>query len=90
MAKRDKRLQKLRQNPNNASFDDLRQVLESEGFALDHSTGSHSIFRIQSGDQVLRVVIPFARPIKPVYVRQAITAIDALRQSRSAEANDEN
>ncbi len=63
MTKREKRLRKLRQNPNNVSFDELRLGLEAEGFTLDHVTGSHHVFRTQSG---VKVVIPFARPVKPV------------------------
>jgi len=39
MTKRQKRLQKLRQNPKDVSFEELRQVLEDHGFVLDHATG---------------------------------------------------
>lgn len=87
MAKRDKRIQKLRQNSNNVSFDDLRRVLETEGFTLDHVSGSHHTFRAQAGLQVWTVVIPFAKPVKPVYVRQVLAAIDQLR-SEGEDAND--
>ncbi len=88
MTKREKRLQKLRQNPKNVSFDELRQILEAEGFELDHVTGSHHVFRAEANEVVLTVVIPFARPIKPVYVKQAIKAIV---QHRDATATpDEN
>jgi predicted RNA binding protein YcfA (HicA-like mRNA interferase family) len=89
MTKREKRLQKLRQNPNNVSFDELRQVLEAEGFVLDHARGSHYIFRIESGAEVLTVVIPFARPVKPVYVRQALTIIDQTRPSENRGRNED-
>jgi predicted RNA binding protein YcfA (HicA-like mRNA interferase family) len=78
MTKREKRLQKLRQNPNNVSFDELRKVLEAEGFVLDHATGSHFTFRVRSEFEIFTVVIPFARPVKPVYVRQALAVIDIL------------
>ena len=44
MSKRKKRLEKIRQNPKNVSFDDLRQLLENNDFELDHATGSHHIF----------------------------------------------
>ncbi len=80
MSKRQKRLQKLRQNPKDVSFDELRQVLQTEGFLLDHVTGSHHIFRAQIGGEVLTVVIPFARPVKPIYVKRALQEIEKLRQ----------
>jgi predicted RNA binding protein YcfA (HicA-like mRNA interferase family) len=80
MSKREKRLQKLRQNPKNVSLDEIRQVLEAEGFELDHVTGSHYIFRAEAGNEILTVVIPFRRPVKPVYVKQVLTAVEKWRQ----------
>jgi hypothetical protein len=56
----------------------LRQVLEAEGFTLDHATGSHYVFRVVLDETAYRLVIPFARPVKPVYVRQALAMIDML------------
>jgi hypothetical protein len=41
MSKRQKRLQKLRQNPRNVSLDELRQVLEDYSFWLDLIVGGH-------------------------------------------------
>ena len=90
MTKREKRLQKLRQNPNNVSFDELRLVLEAEGFVLDHATGSHHIFRFQTDDQVLKIVIPFGRPVKPIYVRQALATIDKLKPEENEADNEES
>ena len=78
MSKREKRLQKLRQNPNSVAFDDLEQVLNDAGFELDHVTGSHHVFRASVGDDVWTLVIPFARPVKPAYVRKAVAAIDEV------------
>jgi predicted RNA binding protein YcfA (HicA-like mRNA interferase family) len=86
MSKRQKQLQKLRNNPLNVPFDELRQVLESAGFELDHTTGSHHIFRQQIGAVVLRVTIPFARPVKSRYVKQALQAIDAADLARQQQA----
>jgi len=90
MSKREKRLQRLRQNPNNVIFEDLKSVLESEGFEHDHTTGSHYIFRASAGAEVFTIVIPFARPVKPVYVRKALAAIDALHKSQVDETSDDD
>ena len=89
MTKREKRLQKLRQNPKNVAFEELRQVLEDEGFTLDHATGSHHIFRRVIGERVFRVVIPYARPVKSPYVRQVLAAVDEARVLRGADVNEE-
>lgn len=90
MSKREKRIQRLRQNPNNVPFEELKSVLESEGFEHDHTTGSHYIFRATAGAEVLTIVVPFARPVKPVYVRKALAAIDAIRQSQVNETSDDD
>jgi len=90
MTKRQKRLQKLRQNPKDVSFEELRQVLEDHGFVLDHATGSHHIFRAVVEDQAFKVVIPFNRPVKPVYVRAALELIDQVNEARQAETEEEN
>jgi predicted RNA binding protein YcfA (HicA-like mRNA interferase family) len=89
MTKREKRLQKLRQNPKDVSFDELRQVLESEGFYLDHTSGSHHVFRAVVANEVFKVVVPFARPVKPIYVKQVVDAIDKLRQVKEGLRDDE-
>jgi predicted RNA binding protein YcfA (HicA-like mRNA interferase family) len=78
----------LRDNPLNVRFEALRQVLEDQGFALDHATGSHHIFRQQVGDLVVRVVIPFARPVKSRYVKQALEAITQVQQARLQQGID--
>lgn len=88
LSKREKRLQKIRQNPKNVSLEDLAKLLEDYGFWLDHVTGSHHIFRAEHGNSVWKLTIPYQKPIKIVYVRQALTAIDEIRQLQSEE--DEN
>ncbi|WP_035994640.1 type II toxin-antitoxin system HicA family toxin [Leptolyngbya sp. KIOST-1] len=44
MTKRDKLRERLKNNPANARFSDIRKLLEYEGFTLDRVTGSHHIF----------------------------------------------
>jgi predicted RNA binding protein YcfA (HicA-like mRNA interferase family) len=54
VTKREKRLQRIRQNPNNVSFKDLRALLEDHGFALERSSGSHHSFKVKiKGEFVL-------------------------------------
>jgi len=89
MSNREKRLQKLRQNQSDVTLAELSQVLTDIGFALDHVSGSHHVFRGTAGDEVLTLVIPFARPLKPGYVRQALEAIDKMQAARVEEKADE-
>lgn len=88
--KKEKRLQKLRQSQKDVSFDELRQVLEDHGFTLDHTTGSHHTFRAVVVDKAIKLVIPFNRPIKTVYVRAALDAIDELNEVKRGEDSEGN
>ena len=85
MTKREKRLQKIRQNPNNVSMDDLEQVLNDYGIYLDHATGSHHIFRYNLKGKRNALSIPYAKPIKSKYVKDVINIIDQVKE----EENDE-
>ncbi|MEQ8674485.1 MAG: type II toxin-antitoxin system HicA family toxin [Aggregatilineales bacterium] len=90
MSKREKRLQKLRQNYKNASFEDLRLVLEDFGFELLRSSGSHHTFKITINDVSRQLVVPYRRPVKSIYVTQALALIDNVIAFQEEQAKDEN
>ena len=75
----------MRNNATNVSLEDLRRALEAYSFEFDYATGSHHIFRQVIGNLVLRVNIPYARPVKSRYVKQAIAAIDQAEQARAQQ-----
>ena len=72
MDKKDKLLIKLENNPTDATFADIRKLLEEEGFSLDRITGSHHIFRKQG---VIFVVPVHKKRVKSVYVKRVIAII---------------
>ena len=72
MDKKDKLLIKLENNPTDATFADIRKLLEEEGFSLDRITGSHHIFRKQG---VIFVIPVHKKRVKSVYVKRAIAII---------------
>lgn len=79
MTKKEKRLARIRQNPKNVSFNELRQVLEDYGFVMKRSRGSHHIFDAQVDEQILTLTIPLTKPhLKAVYVKEALKAIEAI------------
>lgn len=78
MSKREKCLQKLRQNPKDVSFEQLKQVLEDYGFEHVRTAGSHHTFIARQGERDWRLTIPFHRPIKQAYVMKSIEAIDEI------------
>jgi predicted RNA binding protein YcfA (HicA-like mRNA interferase family) len=56
--------------------EELRTVLESAGFVLQGIRGSHWVYRHPAGTRP--VVIPYRRPLLPIYVKQALDAIDEV------------
>jgi predicted RNA binding protein YcfA (HicA-like mRNA interferase family) len=89
MTKREKRLRKLRQSPKNASFAELRQVLEDYDFVLVRTTGSHFIFKVKEDEVEWELVIPFANPVKVIYVKRALVLIDEIR-AKKVEVDDDD
>ena len=63
MGKREKIIERLTNSPQNATFVDIRILLEYEGFYLDEITASHYIFKyaettfiIPAHDHKVRVI----------------------------------
>lgn len=92
MSKRQKRLARIRQNPQNVSLDDLRRVLEDYGFEYKQTVGSHYTFSVVIGERTKLLVVPFRRPIKAVYVKKALKMIDEIIELEGApdEPDDDN
>lgn len=89
MSKREKRLQRIRQNPRNVAFRDLQAVLEDYGFVLDRTSGSHhSFIGIIQGVQVM-LTVPLAHPLKAVYVKMALDLIDQIDTVPDEETDDD-
>jgi predicted RNA binding protein YcfA (HicA-like mRNA interferase family) len=88
VSKRRKRLERIRQNATNVSLEDLRRVLEDYGFQYKHATGSHYSFSYILDRQTKLFVVPFRRPLKPIYVKQAIKLIDQIIQEQGEDEPD--
>lgn len=74
--RKQKLLDRLTNNPKDATFDDLRLLLSYEGFELERVTGSHHVFK-KAG---VRFVIPVhANRVKSVYVRRVIALIQQAK-----------
>ncbi|MYB43214.1 MAG: type II toxin-antitoxin system HicA family toxin [Chloroflexi bacterium] len=71
-----KRIERLRRSQHGVRPEELRAVLESAGFTLVRTKGSHHIFSHPRQRRLL--VVPYRRPLLPVYVRKALEAIDEL------------
>lgn len=73
MSKREKLRKRLKNNPNNATFSDIRKLLEQERFVLDRITGSHHIF---TKDEITFVVPVHNNKVKAIYVKRVIELIE--------------
>jgi hypothetical protein len=90
MNKRNKLLQRLRNNPKNVSFDQLRSLLEAYGIILDRVRGSHHIFVVQIGDTEVNLPIPFHRPLKSTYIKKALALIDQVLAEQELEEDTDD
>jgi predicted RNA binding protein YcfA (HicA-like mRNA interferase family) len=73
MGKREKLIERLTNSPQNATFADLRNLLEYEGFYLDKVTNSHHIFIYA---ETIFVMPIHNGKVKAIYVEKILELID--------------
>ncbi|WP_373543189.1 type II toxin-antitoxin system HicA family toxin [Chamaesiphon sp.] len=74
MGKREKLIARLTNSPQNATFSDIRNLLEYEGFYLDRVPGSHHIFKYAETNFVIPI---HNNRVKAIYVRKVLELIEA-------------
>lgn len=81
MAKRDKLLQRMRDNPRDWAISDVQTVCD--GFEITCKKpprGSH--YGVSDVTQKEILTIPFDRPIKQVYIKKLVAFVDAVQAAR--------
>lgn len=78
MNKRAKLLEAMRNNPRDWRIDDLITVARQFGIECRNHGGSHHVFSYPGVDADLSV--PAHRPVKPIYVRQFLLLLDAVKE----------
>jgi hypothetical protein len=73
MGKREKLIDRLTSNPQNATFADLRNLLEYEGFYLDKVTDRHHVFIYA---ETIFVMPIHNHKAKAIYVEKVLELID--------------
>lgn len=76
MARGKKLLERMRANPRDWRIEDVKTLCGA--FELDFDNppgGSHYSVRVPASAR--KLTIPFARPIRPVYIRQLVRLVDA-------------
>jgi hypothetical protein len=74
MGKREKLIDRLTSNPQNATFADIRNLLEYEGFYLDQLTNSHHVFIYSKTIFVIPIQL---NKLKIIYVQKVLELIEA-------------
>ncbi len=79
MSKAEKLLEKMQRNPrDNFSIEDIESVCRLYGLECEApKRGSH--FTISHESQEAILTVPHKRPIKPVYIRQFVSYVSAVR-----------
>ena len=74
-----KALARIRRNPRNVRFDDLRKICDHY-FGQPRARGSHLFYKTPWQGEPLVNIQPVRGMAKPYQVRQVIKAIDNLRE----------
>ena len=77
MARGDKTLAAMRENPRDWRIDSLESVAAAFGGNIRKSGGSHVVF--EHPDVAEALSVPARRPIKPIYVQRFVQFIDSVR-----------
>jgi hypothetical protein len=74
MGKREKLIDRLTNRPQNATFADIRNLLEYEGFHLDRVTDTHNVFVYA---ETIFVIPVDHNQVKTIYVQKILELIEA-------------
>ena len=84
MTKRDKLRRRIEQNSKAVTFEDLDQLLRESDFDVrqPHGGGSHYFYKRGR----VTIAVPRRRPhLLPIYVKQALAAIDRAEEEEDNE-----
>ncbi|ABO50937.1 conserved hypothetical protein [Desulforamulus reducens MI-1] len=80
MTKFTKLYSQIVNNPKDVKFDDLDKLLRHHGFMCRKPGGGSSHYNYYHLDLPDVLTIPYNRPIKAIYVKLAIKAIQQLKE----------
>lgn len=83
MTKKEKLFERIKNNPRNVRFSDLRSLLKEENFFLERIMGSHHIFR---KDKYIFVIPVHNDQVKTVYVKKVVELIEDLRKLKGDDS----
>lgn len=87
MPRGDKLLARMRHNPRDWRIEDVKTLCAAFEVDLDRPPGG-SHYGVSDASQAYVVTVPFARPIKAVYIRKLVRFVDAVIAARLAAKDD--
>ncbi|WP_406678092.1 type II toxin-antitoxin system HicA family toxin [Neomoorella carbonis] len=81
MSQIEKLLKAIKRNPRDVPWEDIDKVLKYYGFNCRHQGGSH--YNYYHPELVEILTIPRRRPVKAIYVKQALELIEKLKEGKS-------
>jgi predicted RNA binding protein YcfA (HicA-like mRNA interferase family) len=83
MSQIEKLIEAIKRNPKDVPWGDIDKVLKYYGFNCRHRGGSHYNYYHPELSEIL--TIPRRRPVKAIYVKQALELIEKLKEGKSDE-----
>lgn len=80
MTKADKAYAKIVNNPKDVDFAELDRLLKRHGFDRQQPGGGSSHYNYHHPGLPDILTVPFGRPVKAIYVKKAIAAIQRLME----------
>jgi hypothetical protein len=75
-----KRLEAMRRNPRaDWTIEDVQAVCREHGVRCEASRGGSSHHKVFHPAMAAKLTVPFRRPVNPVYIRELVAFIDAVR-----------
>ena len=82
MAKLDKLLEKMRQNPRDWSIADVETLCGGFDIRCEKPRGGGSHYGVADKTQEEILTVPFDRPIKQVYIKKLVAFVDRVQAAR--------
>jgi predicted RNA binding protein YcfA (HicA-like mRNA interferase family) len=89
MVKKNKRLQKARENIKGVTYRELEQILYDAGFQFERSSGSHNVFSVMVNQTKFTYPLPkHGKEVKPNYVRDLLDVVEQVYVERAKDQSD--
>ncbi len=75
MSKKDKLLDRMRNNPRDWRIEELKKVADQYKVDYRQPGSSHVTFRAKNGT---KLTVPARKPIKAIYIKQFLTFLESL------------